>query len=51
MEIFLTSQKSTTEVCLGKATDRNGISYITGRFYPAGNVPGHFHENLFPPAE
>jgi hypothetical protein len=36
------------EFGVAKATAKNGAQYVVARYYPAGNVMGHFPENVKP---
>jgi hypothetical protein len=36
------------EFGVAKATAKNGAHYVVARYYPAGNVMGHFPENVKP---
>ncbi|EFX85315.1 hypothetical protein DAPPUDRAFT_442793 [Daphnia pulex] len=41
--------KSTTMMGVGKATGRNGWTYVIVSYSPRGNMQGHFSANVLPP--
>ncbi|XP_076353858.1 uncharacterized protein LOC143248874 [Tachypleus tridentatus] len=43
--------RSTQEFGIGKARTRSGKIVVVANYRPAGNVIGHFHQNIFPPVK
>ncbi|XP_022240342.1 uncharacterized protein LOC111085548 [Limulus polyphemus] len=43
--------RNTQEFGIGKARTRSGKIVVVANYRPAGNVIGHFHQNVFPPVK